>query len=65
MWTETIGQVSFLAAVLIFLQQVRELEERGLVELAVPQVYGPPFVPLAVAASELNADLAAELGAQS
>ena len=30
---------------------VRTLEERGLAGLAVPQVYGPPFVPLAVAAT--------------
>ena len=30
---------------------VRALEERGLAGLAVPQVYGPPFVPLAVAAT--------------
>jgi probable F420-dependent oxidoreductase len=30
---------------------VRTLEERGLAGLAVPQVYGPPFAPLAVAAT--------------
>src|ERR1700730_565859 len=30
---------------------VRTLEEHGLAGLAVPQVYGPPFVPLAVAAT--------------
>jgi len=30
---------------------VREIEERGLAGLAVPQVYGLPFVPLAVAAT--------------
>jgi alkanesulfonate monooxygenase SsuD/methylene tetrahydromethanopterin reductase-like flavin-dependent oxidoreductase (luciferase family) len=30
---------------------VRALEERGLAGLAVPQVYGPPFVPVAVAAT--------------
>src|SRR5258708_23662223 len=33
-----------------FTATVRALEERGLAGLAVPQVYGPPFVPLAVAA---------------
>ena len=30
---------------------VRALEERGLAGVALPQVYGPPFVPLAVAAT--------------
>jgi alkanesulfonate monooxygenase SsuD/methylene tetrahydromethanopterin reductase-like flavin-dependent oxidoreductase (luciferase family) len=30
---------------------VRALEERGLTGVGVPQVYGPPFVPLAVAAT--------------
>ena len=29
---------------------VRALEERGLTGVEVPQVYGPPFAPLAVAA---------------
>jgi alkanesulfonate monooxygenase SsuD/methylene tetrahydromethanopterin reductase-like flavin-dependent oxidoreductase (luciferase family) len=30
---------------------IRALEERGLAGVEVPQVYGPPFVPLAVAAT--------------
>ena len=30
---------------------VRALEERGLTGVEVPQVYGPPFIPLAVAAT--------------
>jgi alkanesulfonate monooxygenase SsuD/methylene tetrahydromethanopterin reductase-like flavin-dependent oxidoreductase (luciferase family) len=30
---------------------VRALEERGLTGVEVPQVYGPPFVPLAVEAT--------------
>jgi alkanesulfonate monooxygenase SsuD/methylene tetrahydromethanopterin reductase-like flavin-dependent oxidoreductase (luciferase family) len=33
-----------------FLSTVGECEERRLAGVAVPQVYGPPFVPLAVAA---------------
>ena len=32
-------------------QQAQELEERGLAGVAVPQVYGSPFVPLAAAAT--------------
>ena len=34
-----------------FLSAVRTCEERGLGGIAVPQVYGPPFVPLAAAAT--------------
>jgi probable F420-dependent oxidoreductase len=34
-----------------FLSAVRACEERGLAGVAVPQVYGPPFVPLAAAAT--------------
>ena len=34
-----------------FLSAVRACEERGLSGVAVPQVYGPPFVPLAAAAT--------------
>jgi len=34
-----------------FTTAVQEIEERGLAGLAVPQVYGPPFVPLAAAAT--------------
>lgn len=33
-----------------FITAVRELEERGIAGLEVPQVYGPPFAPLAAAA---------------
>ena len=41
----------FFAGGADFLATVRTLEERGLAGLAVPQVYGPPFVPLAAAAT--------------
>jgi len=34
-----------------FSESIRTLEERGLTGVEVPQVYGPPFVPLAVAAT--------------
>jgi probable F420-dependent oxidoreductase len=34
-----------------FLSAIRSAEERGLAGVAVPQVYGPPFVPLAAAAT--------------
>jgi hypothetical protein len=34
-----------------FSATVRALEERGLTGVEVPQVYGPPFAPLAVAAT--------------
>lgn len=34
-----------------FLSAVQALEDRGLPGLAIPQVYGPPFVPLAAAAT--------------
>ena len=34
-----------------FAASIRTLEEHGLTGVEVPQVYGPPFVPLAVAAT--------------
>jgi probable F420-dependent oxidoreductase len=34
-----------------FLSAVRKFEESGLAGVAIPQVYGPPFVPLAAAAT--------------
>ena len=41
----------FFSGGMDFPTAVRDLEERGFAGLAVPQVYGPPFVPLAVAAT--------------
>lgn len=40
----------FLSNRFDFTTAVRDLEERGIAGLEVPQVYGPPFVPLAAAA---------------
>jgi probable F420-dependent oxidoreductase len=42
---------AFFSGGIDFPSAVREFERRGLAGVAVPQVYGPPFVPLAVAAT--------------
>src|SRR5262249_56446859 len=40
----------FLSHRFDFATAVRDLEARGIAGLEVPQIYGPPFVPLAAAA---------------